>query len=106
MISRYDFVDCGAHSLDNAGAFVPKNDWQRNRIDLIANDKICVAHTGRNNPHQNFVGTRLFNHQGFDLEWAAFTATTAASLRLGCVEGTKVISVDPKLIRVTARISF
>jgi hypothetical protein len=74
MISRHDFVDCGAHSLDNAGAFVPKNDRQRNRINLIANDKICVAHTGRDNPHQNFVGARLINHQGFDLEWAAFTA--------------------------------
>ncbi len=74
MITRYYFMDCGAHTLDNTGAFVPKNDRQRNRIYLIANDNIRVAHPCRDNPHQNFVGARLINRQRLYLKGATFAA--------------------------------
>ena len=59
MIARNDFSDCRTHALDDAGAFMSENDWQRNGIYLVADENIGVAHAGRDNTHQHFVGARL-----------------------------------------------
>ena len=74
MISGPDLADSGADALDDTRPFMAKNDRQRHRIDLIADDKIGVAHAGRDDPHQHFVGAGLFDGQRFDFERAAFAA--------------------------------
>ena len=74
MVAGRDFAHCGADLLDDARSFVTEHDRQRHRIDLVANDDIGVAHAGRDDPHQHFVGARFLDGERFDLERPAFAA--------------------------------
>ena len=74
MIARNDLADCRTYALNDASAFMPKNDWQRNGIHLVAYDNIGVAHPGRDNPHQHFVVARLIDRQRFNLKRTALSA--------------------------------
>ncbi len=59
MIAALDLPYSGTDALNYASAFVSNDYRQRNRIHLVANDNVGVAHSGRDDSHQYLVRTRL-----------------------------------------------
>jgi hypothetical protein len=58
MVAGRDGGHGRAHGLDHSRAFVPKDNRQWRGEQLIAHDHVCMTHTGRDNAHTHFVGTR------------------------------------------------
>jgi hypothetical protein len=67
-------LDTAADLLDDTRGFVPEHDGQRNVVELVACHHVGVAHAGRHDPNQHFIGTRLFQGKRFDLKRPAFLA--------------------------------
>jgi hypothetical protein len=74
MVARAHFDDMRANPLDDSGALVSEHDRVRHRVNLIANDHVCVAHARRDNAHQYFVVARFLEPQFLDDERAALFA--------------------------------
>jgi hypothetical protein len=60
VVARRDLFDASAHLFHNTGSFVAEHDRHGDCVQLVPCDHIGMTHSGRDNPHQHFVGVRLF----------------------------------------------
>jgi hypothetical protein len=68
VIARLKRRDALANRFDNSGSFVAEYDRKWNRIHLIADNHVRVAHTRRNNTYKHLLAGRCGYRRFFDTE--------------------------------------
>ena len=63
MISLSEGADSRSHGFDDTGALMAENDWLWHGIDLVPRYDVAVTYSGGDNPHEDFVRSRVFQPQ-------------------------------------------
>ena len=61
MVAALDLAYSGTDALNDTSAFVAEDYRQGDRIHLVADDNVGVAHSGRDDPHQHLVAPRFLD---------------------------------------------
>jgi hypothetical protein len=80
VIAGTNARDPGAHRLDDAGAFVPENQRQRDWILLVPRVRVGLADSGRHDPNEDLVRPKaIVQLQLFEAKGSSLLANDCGS---------------------------